>query len=444
MPDLPIELTSIVAYQAVEVPLMRDGAAVAVRSAPIVAQRALLVRAFVTPDAEFEPRELVAELSLSRGDVTSHYEARLSVSAASTAADLASTFTFHVPKEAVTEESRWSISVAEQNGDVITTFPVDAAQPLGASSASGELEVTMVPLVANGFTPDLSPVTLERYLSLMRQMFPVAGVNAIVREPVTLEFPVNGAGAGFGEALDRLYEIRELDAPADNVFYYGVLTPSATFEEYCESGCTVGLASIALPNQVYYRGGIGTGFFENAKDKNSPETMAHELGHAMGRRHSPCDTDDAAYFPYETGSIGVWGYDGLQLKSPNRFADVMGYCLPVWISDFTFDELFARIAHVNGTVSARRIGDSALRWVRRLIVGYDGRLRWGSESAVAEPDSASTLELELVTESDGSVEPLQVPFSPFDHLPGGFALVPLDALAPGVSVRVGGETLGPP
>jgi hypothetical protein len=366
------------------------------------------------------------------------------VNAASTAADLASTFTFQVPKDAVTEDSRWSLSVADQNGEVIATYPAGAAEPLGASAASGELDVTMVPLVANGFTPDLTPVTLELYLSLMRAMFPVAGVNAIVREPVTLDFPVTAAGAGFDEALDRLYEVRELDAPANNVYYYGVLTPAATFDEYCANGCTVGLASVATANQIYYRGGIGTGFFDNAKDKNSPETMAHELGHAMGRRHSPCDTGDASYFPHENGLIGVWGYDGVQLKSPNRFADVMGYCLPVWISDFTYDELFARIAHVNGTASARRLGDGATRWVRRLIVGHDGSLRWGSESALADPESVATLELELITGSGASVEPLRVPFSPFDHLPGGFALVPRDLLAPGVSVRVGSETINAP
>ena len=436
-------LTSVRAYQAVEIPLMADSVAVAERNAPVLAGRDLMLRAFVTP-ADATPREVVGKLSLVTPGATEVLEARLTMSGPSTADSLASTIVFQLARERVTPEVEWSLSLEETDGAPIARYPEQGSEPLGATDAAGVLEVTLVPLVANGFTPDLSPAALEKYLKYMRAMFPVPDVHATVRDAVTLNFRVDSDGTGLSEALDRLYEVRESDDPADNVYYYGLLTPAATFEEYCASGCTVGLASVAHPNEVYYRGGIGTGYFENPRDTTSQETLVHELGHSMGRQHSPCGTGDNSYFPYANGSIGVWGYDGLTLRSPNRFGDVMGYCLPVWISDYTYAELFERIAHVNATASARRFGSEDKKRYRRLIVGHDGALRWGSETAIAELGSAGSIELEFDAATRSGSRSVRVPFSPFDHLAGGFALVPAELLAKGVRVSFGDASVAAP
>ena len=67
--------------------------------------------------------------------------------------------------------------------------------------------------------------------------------------------------------------------------------------------------------------------------------IAHELGHNLSLAHAPgCGADfpDPDY-PYEDGSIGVWGYDVLNERPVNPgTSDIMTYCRPQWISEFSF------------------------------------------------------------------------------------------------------------
>ena len=68
--------------------------------------------------------------------------------------------------------------------------------------------------------------------------------------------------------------------------------------------------------------------------------IAHEFGHTMGLFHAPCNTGGLftdGNFPYENGSIGVWGYDIRDhTLVPPETKDLMGYCDPLWISDYNF------------------------------------------------------------------------------------------------------------
>ena len=70
-------------------------------------------------------------------------------------------------------------------------------------------------------------------------------------------------------------------------------------------------------------------------------TMAHELGHNLFLRHAPCGSADPdPSYPYPDGSIGAWGYDfrdGGSLIPPST-PDVMSYCSPGWISDYSFSK----------------------------------------------------------------------------------------------------------
>ena len=65
--------------------------------------------------------------------------------------------------------------------------------------------------------------------------------------------------------------------------------------------------------------------------------IAHELGHNFSLVHPPCGTTGDPGYPHPNGSVGAWGYDfdiG-RLVSPG-WRDLMSYCSPKWISDYSF------------------------------------------------------------------------------------------------------------
>lgn len=89
------------------------------------------------------------------------------------------------------------------------------------------------------------------------------------------------------------------------------------------------------------------------------DTAAHELGHALGRKHAPCDnvtrcaepknTDDdyPDYVGFDSDSIGEYGFDTRaaagSVKQPGTAHDMMGYSGGRWISPYTYKALMSRI-----------------------------------------------------------------------------------------------------
>ena len=261
---------------------------------------------------------------------------------------LSSTLTFTVSASGVTEESRLAFHIDDaETGARLVTWPTTGSQPLNAENANGPFQVMLVPLTSGGFTPELTADIVTRYQKHIERLYPAPSVRFEVREPVELDFDVQSDGTGWEDALDQVYALRGDDDPDPNTYYYGVLTPGRSLDDYCPEGCVVGLAAVAGRSQEIYRGGIGTGFFDSPSDTFTQETLEHELGHALGRDHSPCDTDDGVdpSYPYDDGNIGRWGWDGTGLRNPESEMDVMGYCVPVWISDYTYAGIFTRIQY---------------------------------------------------------------------------------------------------
>lgn len=97
-------------------------------------------------------------------------------------------------------------------------------------------------------------------------------------------------------------------------------------------------------------------------------TAAHEIAHALGRQHAPCDnvtrcatplnTDDnyPQYSGYDSDSIGEYGFDTINgnTKDPSVAHDIMGYSGNRWISPYTYKALMSRIPEQFGGASAAR------------------------------------------------------------------------------------------
>ncbi len=96
-------------------------------------------------------------------------------------------------------------------------------------------------------------------------------------------------------------------------------------------------------------------------------TAAHEVGHALGRKHAPCDNvtrcaqpldtdgDYPRYSGYDSDSIGEFGFDirsaSVAVKNPANAHDMMGYSGGRWISPYTYKALLSRIPETFGAAA---------------------------------------------------------------------------------------------
>ena len=91
-------------------------------------------------------------------------------------------------------------------------------------------------------------------------------------------------------------------------------------------------------------GGIGYVGYPAAVSIQNADTIAHETGHNLNLPHNPCSGGEGnpdLNYPYAGGNIGTWGYDIYTgaLYDPAVYKDLMTYCGPEWISDYTFNKV---------------------------------------------------------------------------------------------------------
>ena len=156
-----------------------------------------------------------------------------------------------------------------------------------------------------------------------------------------------GGGGGWANALASLGATRASDAVPDDTYIIGLVDPATTFAAFCPSGCITSFGpNPPAANDVTGRVTVLVGF---------PETVmassGSALGTAMGRRHAPCGgaANPDPVFPYTDGRSPTAGYDVVAAKFvPSGYGDLMSFCTPLWVTDYTFAGLAKRIAVVNG------------------------------------------------------------------------------------------------
>jgi hypothetical protein len=346
-----VTIEEVALYQGVKVSLGRTGVATRTHLPDVIARRPALVRVFVAAPPE-GPVEATLRLTLRSGAGDWSLEVGGTVTAASRDDDMGSSFDFQIPAGTIAEDTTALVEVTAPgacNGPgAATRFPSLGELALNAR-ATGVLKVRVVPLRyeadGSGRLPDTSEAEMARARTTLQAMFPVADVALDVRAPEPTGVVVT-AEAGWTELLEQVRDLRRRDRAPDDVYYFGLVAPAADLGAYCGPGCVSGTSYRTDGDSPALHASVGLGYAGPVL----ADGMAHELGHAHGRKHAPCGQppDPDPGFPHDDGAIGAWGWDArapLQMIPPGT-KDVMTYCGPRWVSPYTFQALAERMSQV--------------------------------------------------------------------------------------------------
>ena len=439
-----LELTDISVYQALKVPLMAGGQVVADGSLPVVAGRDALLRVFVMTDPSWQPRDVVAHLELSNSSgKLAPMDVKLGVNTPSVEADLGTTFDFDLPGQSVTPDLAFHVSLREAGSKSFglpsagAEFPAPGqSMGLGAQSSGPSLKMVLVPVYydadGSGRLPDTSDGQIELFRQTLLKLYPTPAVEIRMHEPVSWAQTIQPSGQGWTETLQQLLSLRQQErnagqAQADE-YYYALFDPANSFNQYCNMSCVTGLSSSSNdPSDEFVRGSVGVGFSGDM----TASTMAHETGHAHGRLHSPCAPgnfiqDVDPQYPYSDAAIGRWGYDilGHTLFDPGGGSrDIMSYCDPRWISDYTYRAIFERMAFVSANVDFHT-SESAPSSYFMVSVDATGALKRGPKVELSRPPSGEPRTLTALDALGGVRRSVAARFHPLSDLPGGILIVP--------------------
>jgi hypothetical protein len=432
-----LAVSEIAVFQGVKVSLWKGGAA-ASHVAPVVAGRPGLVRVYVAPQAGWAARAVTGQLTLTSGGAAQTYSDTKTLSGASTDATLASTFDFDLPATAFNADTTATVELTVPKGTGAAAGGSAMVSGVGfaADNPGSTLKIVFVPVKymadGSGRLPDTSAAQMAIYQQTMMKLYPAKSITITLHAPWSWSSTISATGSGFDTILNSLSTLRQTDkAPADT-YYFAAFDPSSSFNTFCGGGCVAGLSTVASSaTDSFARVSTGLGY----TGVDSAMTMAHEVGHAHGRNHSPTKSGgvaqcsqpsgtDASY-PYTSGLIGTWGYDigAKTMFNPANYGDIMGYCQSSWISDYTYRAFFARMKAVTGGADIFYPAGAPTKF-RLVAVGIDGSLTWGETVEPMEPPVGELTTYRYVGVDGSTISEATGHFYPYSDLPGGLMLVP--------------------
>ena len=221
------------------------------------------------------------------------------------------------------------LAEVDPEGSIPESDAGDNLFPAGGSPLA--LDVRTVPTFRIRFVPVhqnatglTGSVDASGMLTDALRLFPLQGTDADTRSPYTTMVDTLKSNDGNNAWTQLLSELNTLRvAEGSGKHYYGVV----------KTNYSSGIAGYG-----YVGGRTAVGW---DRSSSASWVAAHEWGHNFGRSHAPCGVSnpDPGY-PYAGGVIGQPGYNGAALVSTST-KDLMGYCSPRWISDYTFSAVLA-------------------------------------------------------------------------------------------------------
>ena len=334
-------IDSVTVNQSVEVALLTNGEPVA-PSAPLIAGRPGLVRVH----AQGVTGDLTATLTVSTANGQQVFEDGPRAVKDADAMDLDSTFHFVVPSELMTPSTRLAVAVrkAGSTTDAPVTLPAPGTLDAFADDTAPAFRLRFYPVLNNNLVPTISEAVVKRYQDRLYELYPVARVEVTVAPTYPWKLAIEPTGEGWNSLFVALEQERATEALDDDIYQVAMITPMATQDAFCAKGCFLGQGATATSaTDPKLRMAIMALY----GDPHEPDTLAEELGHAMGRNHAPCGDPPGvdAKFPQKDGSIGGVGWNPRtnELVGPaSKTFDFMSHCTPIWTSAYSFSAVFER------------------------------------------------------------------------------------------------------
>jgi hypothetical protein len=346
-----LRITRMTANQGVQVELVRDGIEIPAEEyeTHLLAGRRTLLRGFWTLHVDFEPRELVGQLTIDYPD-GSQLEQNFVTMVDGESSDGGASFQWLLEPEDIVDGMRFRVRILEPDPSV-TQMEVSDPPPVLPLPGRGtmtfyeeplELQVVLVPVLHQyegcERVPDVTEQDVEDLRQALEQANPVQRAIFSVREPMPYTVSIS-EGPGFTPILVELSKTRTDDGVADNVYYYGLLDSCDGFPAGL-GGQAFGIPDAPTPENAPQRVSTGRWYGSGAA---AATVFVHEVGHSQGRRHVRCSGGEAGVdpaFPHPNGRIGTWGFGihDFRLYTPTGSRDYMSYCFSNWwVSDYGWD-----------------------------------------------------------------------------------------------------------
>jgi hypothetical protein len=242
------------------------------------------------------------------------------------------------------------------NTVAITAIAYDSSLPTADDTNTASLTLTFNPVptldvmvvpIQYTHTPDgvtyaapaANDTTRNEIRDWIMRAYPVSDVTISFHTPVAFTGDLR-AFSYWSSLLDTLtYNYKLAESGPSGRVYYGLIPTTSGGQRWFSGGYSglgwVGWTRAAIGLELPYPGW---------DVDQTGQTAAHEIGHNLGRSHAPCGgvTGADKDYPYAGGSIGQFGLDiphGV-LWNPATTYDLMGYCDPQWVSDYTYQGLY--------------------------------------------------------------------------------------------------------